>query len=69
MKADHCEACGKHINTASDHDILCPCYKTTAAIVGSTVLQTGAVIGGNFEMVKLRFHEDGTVTWQRLWNQ
>lgn len=42
---------------------------TPSPVAGSTILQTGAVVHGALQMVKLVFHEDGTVTWQKLWNQ
>ena len=39
------------------------------SVIGTTVLQSGAVINGKFEMVKLLFHDDGTVTWKLLYDE
>lgn len=75
MRIDPCKGCGEMIDIASDHapdcthgDPECHCI-APSPVIGSAVLQTGAVIENAFAMVKLRFHDDGTVTWQRLWNQ
>lgn len=71
MRIDPCAYCGHLIDIASDHDVNCRSRKPDSPIIGRAIY-AGVLFADRPDWpttCKLLFHEDGTITWQKLWNQ